>query len=66
MSNRVYLMVSGTVFLLVALVHLARVIEGWPVHVADWSVPVTVSWFGFVATSSLAVWAFSLFRGLKL
>ena len=65
MSNREYLAISGTLFTLVALGHLARVVNDWPVQVADWSVPVVVSWVGFVVPLALALWAFSLIRGSK-
>ena len=66
MNNRAYLLLSGTIFSLVALAHLARAVESWPVQVAGWAVPVTVSWLGFVATSALAIWAFSLVRGSRI
>jgi hypothetical protein len=29
---------------LVALFHLLRIFEDWPVMIADWSVPKSVSW----------------------
>ena len=65
MNNRAYLVISGTIFSLVALAHLARAVESWPVQIAGWTVPVAVSWLGFVVTSALAIWAFSLVRGSR-
>ena len=62
MSNRMYLAISGILFFLVALAHLARIINGWPVQVADWSVPVAVSWVGFIVPLLLAISAFKLSR----
>lgn len=55
-----YFVVSGCLFTLVALVHLVRAIYGWPVVVADWEVPISVSWVAFVLTASLALWAVQL------
>ena len=60
MGNRLYLTISGTVFSLVALVHLVRIIEDWYVQVAHWSVPMAFSWGGFVITLTLALSAFNL------
>jgi hypothetical protein len=65
MGNREYLAFSGTLFSLVALAHLARVINGWPIQVADWSVPMVFSYVGFVVPMLLAVWAFRLVRAGK-
>lgn len=63
MSNREYLAISGTLFTVVALAHLARVINGWPIEVADWAIPMVVSWVGVVVPLALAIWAFKLIRG---
>ena len=63
MSNREYLAISGTLFTLVALAHLARVINDWPVQVADWPVSMVFSWVGIFVPGALALWAFRLFRG---
>ena len=60
MSSRAYIAISGTLFSLVALAHLVRVIENWIMQVAQWSVPMEVSWVAFVITFALALWAFNL------
>jgi hypothetical protein len=56
-AMRAYLQISGTLFGLIALAHALRVIQGWPVEVAGWVMPMWVSVFGFVLTGALAVWA---------
>ena len=63
MSNREYLAISGTLFTLVALAHLARIINAWPIQVAEWSVSMVFSWVGFIVPLALAIWAFKLIRG---
>ncbi len=39
MDRKTYFLVAGIIFTLVALFHLLRVLEDWPVMVVDWSVP---------------------------
>jgi hypothetical protein len=58
-----YLAVSGTLFTLVALAHVVRAINDWPIQIAQWSVSVEVSWVAAVVTLALAIWALRLFRG---
>lgn len=58
MMRKSYLILSGAIFLLVACLHLARIIFAWQVHVAAWEVPFWLSWGGTFGASILAVWAF--------
>ena len=60
MNARPYLLVSGVVFCLVALLHLVRVINGWGLQCGPWPVPIWVSWGGTVVPGILSVWAFRL------
>jgi len=39
MDGKTYFLVAGIIFTLVALFHLLRVFEDWPVMIADWSAP---------------------------
>jgi hypothetical protein len=55
---RRYEQVSGLVFSLVAIVQLARLLLGWPVQVASFSVPLWASAVVVVITAALATWAF--------
>lgn len=55
MSNRQYLVVSATIFVLVAFLHLMRVISGTPVQAGEYSVPMYASWFGIVVPAALAI-----------
>lgn len=60
MNIRTYVAVSGTVFGIVAVLHLLRVVNGWTVVVGPWSAPMEVSWFGAIFPAVLCVWAFRL------
>jgi hypothetical protein len=57
-----YLIISATVFAVVALAHLVRAIEQWPIVIASWSVPLGVSWLGAIAAGALSGWAILLLR----
>lgn len=60
MLQRSYLLVSGVVFALVALLHLVRVVNGWSFVVGPWDMPMSVSWLGALGPGVLAAWAFRL------
>jgi hypothetical protein len=62
---RSYLVVSGLLFGAVALLHLLRLIYGWPAGVGTVSMPLWVSTIGLVVAGALCVWAFALVRGVK-
>jgi hypothetical protein len=53
-----YAAVSALIFAVVALAHLTRLLQRWPVQVGPWSVPMSVSWFGLAISALLAIWGF--------
>ncbi len=59
---KLYLAVSGAVFLLVALFHLFRLLNQWPITVDAWTVPEFLSYIGLPVSTGYAFWAFWLFR----
>lgn len=60
MGTKQYCTVSGTLFALVALAHLFRIINGLPVTAGDAEIPMFASWVGLVVPAALAIWAFRL------
>lgn len=56
MTSRTYCMVSALVFALVAIAHLVRAASGWPVQIAGWQAPTSISWLAVVVAGGLAVW----------
>ncbi|MBI3602213.1 MAG: hypothetical protein HY209_04900 [Candidatus Omnitrophica bacterium] len=61
-KEKMALQVAGTLFLLIAMVHLLRVILGWDVIIGGFIVPL---WFSVVAalmTLALSVWMFKSAR----
>ena len=57
---RAYLAVSGTLFGIVALMHVLRLVQDWPVQLAGWPVPLWVSWIGVLVAGGLCLWGFRL------
>ena len=57
-----YVMASAIVFTIAGLVHLLRAIQGWPVELGTWMVPVWLSGVAFVLSGGLATWGFSFLR----
>jgi len=62
MKSRAYLLISASLFAVVATLHLIRVLYAWEVQVADWTIPMWVSWLGFFGPGALSAWAFILIR----
>jgi hypothetical protein len=62
LSLRIYLLLSGTVFLLVGILHLVRLLYRWPVAVDGYQVPLLLSYVGFPVATGYAGWAVYLFR----
>jgi Mn2+/Fe2+ NRAMP family transporter len=60
MTHRTFAMAAGTIFTLVALFHLVRIFEDWPVMIGDWSVPKWVSWVALIIAGALALLGFRL------
>ena len=53
-----YEQVSGTIFAIVSLVQLTRIVLGWPVQIDLFTVPIWFSGVAFLVTGGLALWAF--------
>jgi hypothetical protein len=53
-----YLLVAGTVFMLVALGHIWRLFAGADLVIMGWMVPLWLSWFGVVITAYLSYTSF--------
>jgi hypothetical protein len=61
-SGQRYLVISASVFAVVAIAHVTRAIEQWPITVGPWSIPVELSWLAAVAAGALSLWSILLLR----
>jgi hypothetical protein len=53
------MMVTATLFLVVAIVHLLRIIFGWQVEIGGLNIPFWVSWLGVFVAGALAYFGFT-------
>ena len=60
---RRYVQVSGVFFSVLAAVQLTRAMMGWPVRVADITVPVWASGLACAIAITFALWAWRVSRG---
>jgi len=58
--SRPYILVSGTIFGLVAVVQVIRAASAWPIHIGTTEIPVWASWIAAVVAGGLCVWALSI------
>jgi len=62
MSQKAFLAVSGTIFGIIAILHLARIVFGWPAQIGSVRVPTWASWLSLLVAGYLAITAFILLR----
>ena len=62
MSHRLYVIVSGAVFLLVGIFHFLRLVHHWPIVVGTRMIPYGLSYVGLPVTIGYCVWACWLLR----
>ena len=63
--TRNYCITSGVLFSFVALVHVWRLVLGFPILIGVWSVPLSLSAVGGIVAGCFAVWAFRSAKGTK-
>jgi hypothetical protein len=63
--EKVFILISGSIFLLVAAFHLLRLIFQWPIIVGTFEIPFLLSYMGFPASMTFTVFALWLFRKNK-
>ena len=60
MNRRSYCVVTGIIFIVIALLHLLRIIYHWRVVIGPWAAPDWVSWVALVIAGYLG------YEGLRL
>ena len=59
---KLYLVISGAIFLLVGVFHLFRLANQWPIIVGTSTVPQFLSYVGLPVSTGYALWALWLLR----
>lgn len=54
MSKTTFVKVAGVLFLLIAVVHLARLLYGWEAMIGGAVIPMTASWVAVIVSGYLA------------
>ncbi|HAC62563.1 MAG TPA: hypothetical protein DCF68_03260 [Cyanothece sp. UBA12306] len=62
MNNKFYLIISGSIFSLIGVFHLLRIIFGWSAKVGVIVAPLWLSLIIFIMAAILSFWAFRLYR----
>ena len=57
MSRKLYLILSGFVFLLVAVLHFFRLVHHWPIVVGTTTIPYALSYVGLPVSAAYCAWA---------
>ena len=60
MNDKLFHLMAGTIFALVALLQALRIYMGWPVVISDWSAPMWISWIAVVIAGGLSYFALTL------
>jgi hypothetical protein len=60
MTQRSFSLITSILFLLIALLHAVRLLQGWQVTIAAAVVPLWVSWIGLAISGFLAYEGFLL------
>lgn len=58
LNRNTYMTVTATLFLIVAVVHLLRIILGWHVEIGGLIIPLWVSWLALLVAGALAYFGF--------
>ena len=58
--QKTYFLVTGVIFLAIAVLHALRLVYGWEAVIGGWAVPMWFSWLGVVITLFLAFQGFRL------
>ncbi|AFZ35485.1 hypothetical protein Sta7437_1929 [Stanieria cyanosphaera PCC 7437] len=66
MSEKNYILISATVFAIVALLHFVRLFNHWSFQIGAVAVPLWGSWLGLLIAATLSIWAFRLLSQWKI
>ena len=65
MDQRTYNIVTAALFLIIAVLHLLRVILGWPARIGGLDIPLWASWLAILVAGALAYCGFRLSPGAR-
>jgi hypothetical protein len=60
MNDKLFHLIAGTIFALVALLQALRIYMDWSVVIGGWSAPMWISWIAIVVAGGLSYFALTL------
>ena len=60
MDEKLFHLITGIIFALVALLQALRLYMAWPVMIGGWNAPMWISWIALVVAGGLSYFAFTL------
>ena len=60
LDQKTYNTITALLFLVVAVLHLLRIIFGWAAQIGGLSIPLWASWLGLIVSGALAYFGFRL------
>ena len=54
MNTKTYSLVTGVIFLIIAVMHALRIVYGWEAMIGGWAVPIWFSWIGVLLAGFLS------------
>ena len=60
MNRKSFCLTAGIIFIVIALLHLLRIVNGWKVAIGPWAAPDWISWVALVIAGYLG------FEGIRL
>jgi hypothetical protein len=58
MQQKTYNTITAVLFLVMALLHLLRIVFAWPAEIGSLAIPMWASWLALVVTAALAYCGF--------
>ncbi len=58
LDQRAYNTTTAAIFLIIAVLHLLRIVFGWPAQIGGLDIPLWASWLALVVTGALAYFGF--------
>jgi uncharacterized protein YacL len=58
MDQKAYNTITAVLFLIMGLLHLLRIIFGWPAQIGGLNIPIWASWLAVLVTGALAYFGF--------
>ena len=62
MNQKTFILIGGTVFAVIGILHLLRAIFRWQSVIGTVTIPVWLSWVAFIAAAFLAYSGFRLIK----